>query len=103
MIVAAFVPPGVTVAADDFKDLTPIAVTKIAWLPDGRLAVTFASDLATDVRAAVRRRMLATSATEEQLLGSLAGTPWPTTTAQQIAYLKARVDALARIVAGDID
>jgi hypothetical protein len=106
-VVAAFLGPGVSIDKDSFADLTDVPVKRVTFAPDGtgRLAVVFEGDLLPDVRAAVRRRMQATTPGEETLLSTLADaeTPPSPTLAERVTALEARVATLSKLVLGDTD
>jgi hypothetical protein len=104
-VVAAFLGPGVSIHEESFTDLTDVPVKRVTFASDGRLAVVFEGDLTVDARAAVRRRMQATTPAEETLLTTLADaeTPPSPTLAERVTALEARVETLSKLVLGDTD
>lgn len=105
MIVKGRMPTGVAITAADFADLTPVPVVAVAFSDDGKLGVTFASDLDDATRAAVRRRIISRSRTEEQVRAAVAASAaeieaWPPMTAPTMVQIVQRFDVLTRQIRG---
>lgn len=65
--VTARLAAGRAIAVDSFTDLTSVPVVSVVFDPDGRLRVTFASDIDAPTARRVRRRILSSDLAEENL------------------------------------
>lgn len=103
--------PGRELGPADFADLTPVPVTAVEWVADGRLCVTFDGTLTDDEAAAARRRITSpdvdTETVRAQAVRAVVGNraylalaaPTAAETREQVAALTRQMNALIRLAA----